>query len=118
MKQKTVLIVDDEQEMAESLGRVIERRGIKALTASTKEEALKLYQENKPDCVFLDLHLSESKGTEVLKKLKEIDPKVKAYLLTGDLVFTERNTPESIGVEGFLLKPIEVEDVFKIVEEL
>ena len=115
---KTILIVDDEQEMAESLGRVIERRGVKALTASTGQEALKLYKENKPDCVFLDLHLSEMKGTEILKKLKEFNPKVKAYFITGDQIFVERNSPESVGAEGFLLKPIEVEDVFKIVESL
>ena len=115
---KTILIVDDEQEMAQSLGRIIERKGEKALIASTGEEALKLYKENKPDCVFLDLHLSEVKGTEVLEKLKSIDAQVKAYFITGDQIFVEKQPPESIGVMGYLLKPIDVEDVVKIIESL
>lgn len=118
MSGKTVLIVDDEQEMTESLARVIERRGVKVLTTASGEEALRLYKEDKPDCVFLDLHLSGMKGTEALEKLKEIDPQVKVYFITGDQIFVERQPPESIGAIGYLLKPIDVEDVVKIVESL
>lgn len=115
---RTILIVDDEQEMAQSLGRIIERKGEKALIALTGEEAVKLYKDNKPDCVFLDLHLSEMKGTEVLDKLKEIDSKVKAYFITGDQGFIDKQTPESIGALGYLIKPIDVEEIVKIIKEL
>jgi len=115
---KTVLIVDDEQEMAEALARVIERKGAKALIAATEEVATKLYKENAPDCVFLDLHLSETQGTEVLKKLREIDSNIKAYFMTGDQIFVERQSMEEIGAKGYLLKPIDVKELVKIIEGL
>ncbi len=115
---KTVLIVDDEQEMTLFLSKLIERKGLKALTASTGEDALRLYKENKPDCVFLDLHLPGTKGTEVLKKLRESDPKLKAYFITGDQLFAEKNPPESIGASGYLLKPIDTDDIIKIISLL
>ncbi|MDP2922957.1 MAG: response regulator [Candidatus Omnitrophota bacterium] len=116
---KTILIVDDEGEMLAALAKMIERRGsAKVLTATTPEEGIKIYQENKPDGVFLDLHLSDITGIEVLQKLKQINPQVKAYFITGDQVFVDRNPPESIGVLGYLVKPIIPQELIKIIENL
>ena len=58
------------------------------------------------------------RGTEVLLKLKEIDSKVKAYFITGDQGFIDKQSPQSLGVLGYLLKPIDVEEVLKIIDEL
>ncbi|MDP2922291.1 MAG: response regulator [Candidatus Omnitrophota bacterium] len=113
---KTVLIIENEQEALIPLARLIERRGIKALTAMRGQEGIKLYEENKPDGVLLDLHLPMMDGTEVLKKLKEINPLVKVYFLTGDQIFADRNPPESIGAMGYLIKPIMPQELMKVIE--
>ena len=116
---KTILIIDDEIEMLGFLKRIIERAiTANVLTAQTSEEGIKLYQENKPDVVFLDLHLSDIKGTEVLTKIKGINPQVKAYFITGDDIFVNKNTAESLGAIGYLVKPIIPQDLIRIVESL
>ncbi|MFA6281793.1 MAG: response regulator [Candidatus Omnitrophota bacterium] len=114
---KTILIIDDEIEMLGFLKRIIERTmAVNVLTAQTPEEGIRLYRENKPDVVFLDLHLSDIKGTEVLKKIKEINPQVKAYFITGDEIFVNKNPAESLGAIGYLVKPIIPQDLIAIAE--
>jgi DNA-binding NtrC family response regulator len=116
---KTILIIDDEIEVLGFLKRIVERTmTANVLTAQTSEEGIKLYQENKPDVVFLDLHLSNIKGTEVLNKIKEINPQVKAYFITGDDIFISKNPAESLGAIGYLVKPIIPQDLIKIVENI
>ncbi len=66
---KSVLIIDDEQELIERLAIFLQRKGLKVWTANTGEEGLPLYEEQRPDCVFLDLHLPTMDGISVLKKI-------------------------------------------------
>jgi two-component system response regulator YesN len=102
-----------------SLVRLIERRvKAKVLTAQTPEEGLKVYQENKPIAVFIDLHLEDTSGIDVLKNLKQIDPDVKAYFFTGDQSFADSNPPESLGVIRHIIKPILPQELIKIIENL
>ncbi len=116
---KTILIIDDEVEVLIPLKRIIERAiTANVLTAQKPQEGLKLYQENKPDVVFLDLHLSDINGTEVLARIKEINPQVKAYFITGDEIFANKTPAESLGAIGYLVKPIIPQDLVKIIESI
>jgi DNA-binding NtrC family response regulator len=116
---KTILIIDDESETIASLKRFIERReAANVLTAQTPEQGVKVYQENKPIAVFIDLHLGDASGVDVLKNLKTIDPNVKAYFFTGDQSFANSNPPESLGAVGYVIKPILPNELIKIIESL
>jgi len=116
---KTILIIDDEEEMAESLKRFIERKNVATvLTAQTLEDGIKAYQESKPIAAFIDLHLGDTSGVDVLKRLRQIDPNVKAYLFTGDEAFASENSPESLGAIAYIMKPILPHELIKIIENL
>ncbi|MCM8788117.1 MAG: response regulator [Candidatus Omnitrophica bacterium] len=116
---KSVLIIDDEEEMLGSLKRFIEKRKVaNILTAKNKEQSLKVYQENNPEAVFIDLHLGNESGIDVLKSLKAIDPNVKAYLFTGDKAFADNNPKEKLGILGYIIKPISPSELIKIIESL
>jgi two-component system chemotaxis response regulator CheY len=80
---KTILLVNDEAETREMLANIIQRMGPKVVGASTGKEAIELYQETKPDCVFLDIKLPDIEGPQVLEKLKEIDLRLRYTLLLG-----------------------------------
>jgi len=116
---KTILIVDDEGEMVESLKRFIERKAAaNVLTAQNPKEAVKVYQENKPIAAFIDLHLGDASGVDVLKDIKQMDPAVKVYLFTGDQSFADKNSPESLGAVGYIIKPVVPQQLIAIIEEL
>ncbi|MFH1478258.1 MAG: response regulator [Candidatus Omnitrophota bacterium] len=115
---KAILIVDDEKELIGYLSMFIERKGFKALTASTGEKGIELYKENLPICVFLDLHLPKMDGITVLKKIKEINPDPCVYLVTGDDSPELRQKGEQLGIKGYLLKPLDIRIIIKILDDL
>ena len=115
---KTILIVDDEVYTRDHLGKIIEKQGFKALTAGTGEDGIKLYRENRPDYVLLDILLPGIDGEDVFKYIKEIDPDAKIFFITGcDNIFSVEDAVK-MGAKGFLTKPIFVDDIMKLLNTL
>jgi len=71
MNKKSVLIVDDEAGIRESMTGIFEDEGFAVMTAASGEEALERIAEKMPDLVFLDVWLPEMDGIETLERLKE-----------------------------------------------
>jgi len=108
--EATVLLVDDE-EAIRHLGRdMLQVLGLRVLSASDGEEALRLYQEHrsKIDVIILDLSMPKMNGWEVFRRLKEIDPDVRVLISTG---YIDRDVEELVasGVCGVVHKPYTLE---------
>jgi CheY-like chemotaxis protein len=118
--EKTILLVDDEVETRDMLARIISRKGLKVFTAGTGHKAIELYKTHKPTCVFLDVKLPDIQGPEVLEKLKQIDQRAKVYFITGlnDDDYNLQQKAKELGAEGYLGKPMLVEDLFSIIDSL
>lgn len=71
MSQKTIVIVEDEMGMRDSLREVLESNGHAVVTAEDGEKALEVISNQKVDLVLLDIILPRKDGFEVLKELKE-----------------------------------------------
>src|SRR2546422_5081752 len=69
-----VLIVDDEEEIRESIEMLLNSEGLFTDTAADGEEGLKKIEENLYDAVLLDLMLPGRSGMEVQKDIRRIDP--------------------------------------------
>jgi DNA-binding response OmpR family regulator len=118
MAMKTILIVDDEIYARDYLADLIGKYGFKVLTADSGEDAIKIFQESKPDFVFLDILLPGIDGEEVFRNFKEIDPEVNVYFMTGfDDIFTLDKAKE-MGGRGYFTKPIFFENVVKLLDAL
>ena len=115
---KTILLADDEEDVRETLGHFIERRGMGALKAKDGIEALQLYQEYTPDCTLLDAKLPEMDGVKVFQKIKQLNPQAKVYFITGITDVKFKDKVKELGADGYLAKPIVLEDLLKIVESI
>ena len=69
---KTILFIEDESALQQTLGNVLKREGYKVVTALDGEIGLKLAKTQSPDLILLDLILPKMDGFEVLEKLKEV----------------------------------------------
>jgi len=110
-----LLIVDDEIDIREFAKSFFTKRSIEVLTAGGGNEALKIIDEHQPDLVLLDVQMEEISGIEVLKKLRNDKNDVKVIMVTGTedpLVINEAN---SLGVKGYVHKPLVLEELEKIV---
>src|SRR3989440_8235060 len=77
-----VLIVDDEEEIRESIEMLLNSEGLFTDTAADGEEGLKKIEENLYDAVLLDLMLPGRSGMEVQKDIKRIDPTLPVLIIT------------------------------------
>ncbi len=81
--KKKVLLVDDEYLIRYSLKKLIEQEGYEVFAAASEHEALRFFEERKPDVVILDIHLPDANGLVILKTIKEISPSAIVMMATG-----------------------------------
>jgi PAS domain S-box-containing protein len=106
-RDKTVLIVDDEESVRSVARNTLQRRGYKTIEAADGREALAVYKRffSEVSLVLLDLTMPYMNGEEVLRELKIITPSVKVLLSSGfnEVEAIRRFTGK--GLAGFLQKP-------------
>ena len=111
-----LLVVDDEDDVLISLTEFLEEEGFEVATASNGSTALELVKRSRPDLVLTDLHMPGLGGTEMLRRLQELDPPVKAIAMTADAACPERQLKDW-GAIGLIRKPFELDDVLARIRE-
>ncbi len=79
-EQKKILVVDDEESIHLLYREELEEEGYEVHSAMNGEEALKLFDDIKPDLVILDINMPGMDGIEVLRQIKEKKPSVPVIL--------------------------------------
>src|SRR6188768_1345130 len=107
-----VLLIDDEPSILSTMGRALERLGAEVSAASRGSEGIELLRA-RPEIglVFLDLAMPELDGIEVLRQIRELNPLVPVYIMTGFL-------PQGVdvsGATGVLTKPIDISKLGELV---
>lgn len=113
-----ILIVDDEPDIRELIGGVLEDENYLIRTAATAERALTAISERKPDLVILDVWLQGSgmDGLEMLRYLKSIDPIMPVIVISGHGNIETAVTAIRRGAYDFLEKPFKADRLIVIVE--
>lgn len=107
-----VLVVDDNAIARALLGEMLENIGHTMVAeAENMAEALKTYQEHKPDLVTLDLSLTNENGIEVLKALRKLDSAAKILIVTSNAQKKIHDEVLAAGATGFLGKPFDRKDL-------
>lgn len=103
--KRTVLVVDDERYVRESLAEILERRGYEPRTAGRVKDALRSSTLAGVDAVVADLKMPEEDGHVLLARIREHDPTLPVLILTGH--GTVRSAVECVraGATDYLLKP-------------
>lgn len=116
----TVLIAEDEANIAELLQFLLQREGHKTSTVFDGAAALAAIQEAAPDVLVLDVMLPTLSGYEVLKALRA-DTKFRdlpVLMLTAKGQEKDRKLAEELGVNAFITKPFSNSDLMKCVAGL
>jgi len=111
MKHIDILIIDDETKFADMLGRRLSLRGITCHACYDGHSGLERIRTH-PGAVtliLLDLKLPDIYGTDVLSVIKEIDPAVPVFIITGHGTREDETACLSLGASEFIHKPVNVE---------
>lgn len=118
-KGKRILAVDDEADVVMIIRTALQTEGYEVATATNGPDALEEAKKNPPDLVILDVTMPGMDGFEVLRRLKaeEATAQVPVIMLTG---VSERGMIKealSSGVDYYVVKPFDFEDLMRKVEQ-
>ena len=117
--KKTILVVDDEQDIVESLKFVLEVSGFVCYTAFNGEDGLRLAKEIVPDLIILDVMMPRINGFKISRLLK-FDAKYKnipILMITARSQEEDKLIGEQTGADEYITKPFDLDDVVKIVQK-
>src|ERR1700681_4327179 len=101
---KTVLVVEDEPQIAQIVRDYLQHAGFAVVTAADGAEAITLTGERRPDLVVLDLGLPRLDGLEVARRLRR-DTDIPIIMLTARVEESDRLTGLEVGADDYVIKP-------------
>jgi DNA-binding NtrC family response regulator len=111
-----ILIVDDEKNIREGLGKALELEGYKTFLAADGDEALQLVENEEIDLLIADLKMPGLSGEELLKKVVSSYPTVPVIILTGHGTIESAVKAMRDGAYDFLTKPLNLERLSLLVK--
>ena len=107
----SILIVDDEPSILQSLGGLLRDEGYEVFTASNGYEALKMIDAQSPDLVVLDIWMPGIDGIETLGEIKKQHPFLPVAIITGHGSIETAVTAIKLGAFDMIEKPLSIEKV-------
>jgi DNA-binding response OmpR family regulator len=118
MKDKSVLIVDDEKNIRLTLSQALEILRVETDTAANGEEALAKLREREFGLILLDLKMPGMDGMEVLRRVREIRPDIRIIILTAYGTVESAVEAIKLGAADFIQKPFAAEEIRELISRV
>ncbi len=116
---KTILLVDDDNEIIESMRTVLESKGYRVIAARDGNAGLTIAERENPDLIVLDMMMPKKSGFLVLEKLKgRPGGLIPTIMITGNEGSRHRAYAEMLGVRDYIRKPFAMEKLVRSVERV
>jgi len=112
---ETILVVDDEESICQSLRAILEDEGYQVLVAGSGEDALKIADNEMPQLVLLDIWLPGIDGLETLKAIKTAYPNILVIMMSGHGTIETAVKATKLGAFDFIEKPLSLDKVIIMV---
>jgi DNA-binding NtrC family response regulator len=116
LKDKTILIVDDEAGIRDLFREEFSDNGAKVLEASSGNKAIEVFKNGGIDAVISDIRMPDGDGVALVKSIKESNADIPIYLITGFADYTG-NELKLLGIEAIIFKPFDISEVIQMVEK-
>lgn len=115
-----ILIVEDELKSRKGLGKLIEKETSNEVVgeADNGKEGLRMFYDLRPDLIFTDVRMPSMDGLEMLEIIRNTGVYVHTVIISGYAEFSYAKKAIEVGVDGYLMKPVCVGDVLKILSEI
>jgi len=111
-----ILVVDDEQSVAEGLGRLLVAHGHEVCIAGDGKSGLRLYQQQSFDLVLTDVIMSGMSGATFVERLRTFDANARVLVMTGQPGAPQVDEVLRSGAFGVVTKPFSIEDLLTAIQ--
>ena len=115
MGQQRIIVIEDQEDLAALYETTLTKAGYSVTKAYTGEEGVATFQDEGADAVLLDMTLPEMNGVKVLQKIRALNPNVPVVVATGESSAETRRQCERLGVQSYLPKPVDYDELLKAV---
>ena len=116
---KTILIVDDDREIIDSVQYALEGEGHQVVVANDGNQGLALAETENPDLMILDMMMPKRSGFLVLEKLRRVrDQPLPVIMITGNEGNRHKSYAELLGVSDYIQKPFTMDRLLASVNKL
>jgi len=112
-----ILVIDDEESIRRTISMTLEHAGYLVDTAENGKQAIEKTEANFYNLVIIDIRLPDMEGTELLTALKETTPRMVKIVLTGYPALQNAVTAINKGVDYYLIKPVDTNELLRVIKE-
>lgn len=116
--RRSILIIDDEQEIVSLLSRVLEKQDFQVFSAGSLDEGWKHLRRVYPAILFLDINLPDGNGLQALENIRKSFPQTQVIMISAYDTSDDRKKAQVHGAHSFLSKPFSLSQVISLVEEI
>jgi DNA-binding NtrC family response regulator len=117
LEEKRILIVDDDEDIVESLSTLLSNAGYVVDVALNGEEAIKKSKEKVYNVALIDVVLPDMTGIDLLTKLEERKPATRKIIITGYASLDNAVKALNLGADAYLIKPVDPEELISTVKK-
>jgi DNA-binding NtrC family response regulator len=117
MKKTSILIVDDQEGILETLSAILEEKGYHTATAKNGREAIEKAKMNFYNVALLDIKLPDIEGTKLLTEIEETSPRMVKIMITGYASLENAVEALNLGADAYIMKPVDPENLLKVINE-
>jgi len=114
----SILVVDDDNEIRNLLRSILEEEGYGVYTAENGKRAVEVLKESPVSLMMTDLAMPVQEGLETIRYLKKEYPSLPVVAMSGTFRGTMLNTAAHLGASAVIEKPVKVEEVLRLVNQL
>lgn len=112
---ETILVVDDEESICQSLKAILTDEGYQVLVAGSGEEAIKIVEEEMPQLILLDIWLPGIDGLDTLQAIKKVNPQTLVIIMSGHGTIETAVKATKLGAFDFIEKPLSLDKIIILV---
>jgi CheY-like chemotaxis protein len=113
-----ILVVDDDEDNANSMGELFEMEGHKVLVVHSGQAAIDAFKNGAFDVAFMDVMMPGKNGVESFLEIKQLRPNARVYMMTGYSVEQLLQQAIDHGAMGVLSKPVDISKVLAVLNDI
>jgi two-component system nitrogen regulation response regulator NtrX len=106
---RTILIIDDERAIRDSLAGALTDEGYRTLTAAGVKEGIEIIRKNNPDCILMDIWMPEMDGLQALTEFKLQEFHIPVIIMSGHGNIETAVKATKLGAFDYMEKPVELD---------
>ena len=119
--KKKILIIDDEELVVKSVGKLLTKEGYEVVICKSGEEAIERAKNETPDLIVCDIRMPRVNGIETIKNIRQFlkstdHPPIPEILITGYANEITTKEAETLQVADYLYKPFDLRDFLSCVK--